>query len=36
VLGDDLAKLRFNAQQLATLRVLGEYWDKQQLFVAVA
>ena len=31
---DYLAKLRFNAQQLATLRALGEYRGKQQLFVA--
>lgn len=29
-----LAKLRFDAQQLATLRALGEYRGKQQLFVA--
>lgn len=29
-----LAGLRFNAQQLATLRALGEYRGKQQLFVA--
>ena len=31
---DSLAKLRFDAQQLATLRALGEYRGKQQLFVA--
>ena len=31
---DYLAKLRFNARQLATLRALGEYRGKQQLFVA--
>jgi Fic family protein len=31
---DYLAKLRFNAQQLATLRSLGEYRGKQRLFVA--
>ena len=30
---DYLAKLRFDAQQLATLRALGEYRGKQQLFV---
>ncbi len=29
-----LAKLRFDAQQLATLRALGEYRGKQQLFVS--
>jgi Fic family protein len=29
-----LTKLRFNAQQLATLRALGEYRGKQQLFIA--
>ena len=29
-----LAKLRFDAQQMATLRALGEYRGKQQLFVA--
>ena len=29
-----LAKLRFDTQQLATLRALGEYRGKQQLFVA--
>jgi Fic family protein len=29
-----LAKLRFDAQQLATLRALGEYRGKQQLYVA--
>ncbi len=29
-----LAKLRFNAQQLATLRALGEYRGKQRLYVA--
>ena len=28
---DYLAKLRFDAQQLATLRALGEYRGKQQL-----
>jgi len=31
---DYLARLRFDAQQLATLRALGEYRGKQQLFVA--
>ena len=31
---DYLAKLRFDTQQLATLRTLGEYRGKQQLFVA--
>ncbi len=31
---DYLAQLRFDAQQLATLRALGEYRGKQQLFVA--
>lgn len=31
---DYLAKLRFNAQHLATLRALGEYRGRQQLFVA--
>ena len=30
---DYLTKLRFDAQQLATLRALGEYRGKQQLFV---
>ncbi|MBL0420161.1 Fic family protein [Ramlibacter sp. AW1] len=30
---DHLAKLRFDARQLATLRALGEYRGKQQLFV---
>ncbi|MDR0779795.1 MAG: Fic family protein [Pseudomonadales bacterium] len=30
---DYLAKLRFDAQQLATLRALGEYRGKQQLYV---
>ena len=30
---DYLAKLRFDAQQLATLCALGEYRGKQQLFV---
>ena len=34
VLPDYLAKLRFDAQQLATLRALGEYRGKQQLYVA--
>ena len=34
LLPDYLAKLRFDAQQLATLRALGEYRGKQQLFVA--
>ena len=29
-----LAKLRFDAQQLATLRALGEYRGKQRLYVA--
>ena len=29
-----LARLRFDAQQLATLRALGEYRGKQQLYVA--
>lgn len=32
-LNDYIAKLRFNAQQLATLRALGEYRGKQQFFV---
>ena len=31
---DYLARLRFDAQQLATLRALGEYRGKQQFFVA--
>lgn len=31
---DYLARLRFDAQQLATLRALGEYRGKQQLYVA--
>ena len=31
---DYLAKLRFTLQQMATLRALGEYRGKQQLFVA--
>ena len=31
LLPDYLAKLRFDAQQLATLRALGEYRGKQQL-----
>ena len=31
---DYLGKLRFDAQQLATLRALGEYRGKQQLYVA--
>lgn len=31
---DYLVKLRFDAKQLATLRALGEYRGKQQLFVA--
>ena len=30
---DYLAKLRFDAQQLATLRALGEYGSQQTLFV---
>ncbi len=30
---DGLARLRFDAQQLATLRALGEYRGKQQLYV---
>lgn len=34
LLPEYLAKLRFGAQQLATLRALGEYRGKQQLFVA--
>ncbi len=34
LLPDYLAKLRFDSQQLATLRALGEYRGKQQLFVA--
>lgn len=34
LLPEYLAKLRFDAQQLATLRALGEYRGKQQLFVA--
>jgi hypothetical protein len=31
---DYLAKLRFDTQQLATLRALGEYGGKQRLYVA--
>lgn len=31
---DYLAKLRFNARQLATMRALGEYRGKQQLYFA--
>ena len=31
---DYLAKLRFDTQQLATLRALGEYRGKQLLYVA--
>lgn len=31
---DYLAKLRFDAQQLAALRALGEYRGKQQLYIA--
>jgi Fic family protein len=31
---DGLARLRFDSQQLATLRALGEYRGKQQLYVA--
>ena len=31
---DYLAKLRFDTQQLATLRALGEYRGKQQLYIA--
>jgi hypothetical protein len=31
---DYLAKLRFDMQQLATLRALGEYCGKQRLYVA--
>ena len=31
---DYLARRRFDALQLATLRALGEYRGKQQLFVA--
>lgn len=34
LLPDYLAKPRFDAQQLATLRALGEYRGKQQLYVA--
>ena len=34
LLPDYLAKLRFDARQLATLRALGEYRGKQQLYVA--
>lgn len=34
LLPDYLAKLRFDAQQLATLRALGEYRGKQQLYLA--
>lgn len=33
LLPDYLTKLRFDAQQLATLRALGEYRGKQQLYV---
>jgi hypothetical protein len=29
-----LARLRFDAQQLATLRTLGEYQGKQRLYIA--
>jgi Fic family protein len=31
---DALARMRFNAQQVATLRALGEYQGKQRLYVA--
>ncbi len=31
---DYLARLRFDTQQLATLRALGEYRGKQRLYVA--
>ncbi|MES2832062.1 MAG: Fic family protein [Pseudomonadota bacterium] len=34
LLPDYLAKLRFDTQQLATMRALGEYRGKQQLYVA--
>ena len=34
LLPDYLARLRFDARQLATLRALGEYRGKQQLYVA--
>jgi Fic family protein len=34
LLPEYLAKLRFDSQQLATLRALGEYRGKQQLFVS--
>jgi hypothetical protein len=34
LLPDYLARLRFDAKQLATLRALGEYRGKQQLYVA--
>lgn len=34
LLPDYLARLRFDTQQLATLRALGEYRGKQQLYVA--
>ncbi len=34
LLTEYLAKLRFDSQQLATLRALGEYRGKQQLFVS--
>ena len=33
---DALARMRFNAQQMATLRALGEYQGKQRLYVAQA
>ena len=31
---DYLARLRFDTQQLATLRALGEYRGKQRLYIA--
>lgn len=34
LLPDYLAKLRFDTQQLATLRTLGEHRGKQKLYVA--
>ena len=34
LLPDYLTKLRFDAQQLASLRALGEYRGKQQLYIA--
>ena len=36
LLPDTLARMRFNAQQVSTLRALGEYQGKQKLYVAQA